>query len=198
MKTLRLASASEVRARLLRAAAVRFDIDPPHIDEGDLKRSLLVHGCGPGAVAESLAQRKALTIAARKEDAVVIGADQVLGLDDELIDKAPSMAAARAQLERLRGREHVLYTAVALAVHDTVLWRYCAESHLWMRPFSDEFLDTYLASEGESVLESVGCYRFEGMGIQLFDRYAGDYFSILGLPLVPLLTALRERGLLES
>lgn len=197
MRLLVLASASAVRARLLHAAGITFHVDPAQIDEDAHKNALVAQGLDARTVAEALADVKALAVASRKPEAVVIGADQVLSLDGELVSKAPDLAAARAQLSRLRGRVHALITATSLALGDTVLWRHTAQSDLWVRSFSDAFLDGYLAHEGEAVLSSVGCYRLEGMGIQLFERIAGDYFSVLGLPLIPLLTALRDQGLIE-
>jgi septum formation protein len=198
MKPLVLASASVVRAGLLRAAGIDFEVEPADIDETSLKESFISQGLSPRAIAEALAEQKALAIAARKSDTAVIGADQVLSLDGELLSKPPNLTTARAQLASLRGRKHVLITAACLAAGGAVHWRYTAETDLWVRPFSDEFLDAYLAGEGDAILGSVGCYRLEGRGAQLFERIVGDYFSVLGLPLVPLLTALRDQGLLRA
>ncbi len=198
MKQLILASESAVRARLLRAAGVNFIVEPASIGEDVLKESFLSQGFGPPFIAKALAERKALAVAAYKTDAIVIGADQVLSLDGELFGKAPDLATARVQLARLRGRKHLLITAVSLAASGRIVWRFATESFLWVRHFSDEFLEAYVAEEGDAILNSVGCYRLEFMGVQLFERIVGDYFSVLGLPLIPLLTALRDRGLLQT
>jgi septum formation protein len=186
-----LASASAVRARLLRDAGVAFTAVSPGVDEDGVKAELLA--AGPRAIATRLAAAKALAVSAAPGD-LVIGADQTLELDGALVDKAASLSEARARLEALRGRVHTLHAAVALARGGTILWRGLASPVLTMRDVSDAFLDAYLAAEGEGLLGSVGCYRLEGRGVQLFAAIDGDYFAVLGLPLLPLLTALRDAG----
>jgi len=128
----------------------------------------------------------------------VLGADQVLNFEGELISKMPDMASARALLKRLAGKRHELISAAVLAQNGAPLWRHSGRVRLTMRPLSDTFLDDYLASEGEVLLKGVGCYRLEGLGAQLFERVEGDYFSVLGLPLLPLLAQLRELGVLAA
>ncbi len=129
---------------------------------------------------------------------LVIGADQTLDLDGGLIDKAGSLAEARERLQALRGRPHKLHAGVVVARDGQPIWRELKSATLWMRDFSDGFLDDYLAAEGEAVLGSVGCFRLEGLGVQLFERIEGDYFTILGLPLLGLLDLLRRHGALAA
>jgi len=188
-----LASASATRARMLKEAGVSFEVTTSEVDEAPVKARLLAAGAGPREVAEHLAEAKALAIAA-PPGALVIGADQTLDLDGALLDKATDLRAARDRLKRLRGRTHRLHTAAAIARGGKVVWRTIASPTLAMRPFSDGFLDYYLACSDEAAVHSVGCYYLEGMGAQLFDKVEGDYFAVLGLPLIELLAALREHG----
>ncbi len=190
-----LASQSQARATLLRAAGVAFEQRPAHVDEAAAKAAMRRQEAEADELALALALLKARRV---QEGAVVIGADQVLVCDGQWFDKPPDMASARAQLHSLRGRTHTLMTAVACLQDGTVLWRCLACPALTMRPFSDEFLDAYLALEGEAILSSVGAYRLEGLGIQLFDRIEGDHAAILGLPLLPLLGFLRQHGVLTA
>ena len=191
-----LASASDVRARLLRAAGIEFEIVPARGDEDALRESMLAEKAELRAIADALAELKALRVSGAHAGELVLGADQVLVLNDELISKCESLEEARALLGCLCGRQHQLISALVLAKDGAPIWRHAEQAKLTMRDFSDEFLESYLASEGESLLAGVGCYKLEGRGIQLFQKIEGDYFSILGLPLVPLLTALREQGIL--
>ncbi len=198
MTQLVLASASSVRARLLEGAGVACEISPAHVDEEVAKRALLAEGVAASGVAAALAELKALNVSQSRPELLVLGADQVLDLDGELLSKSESIEEGRKQLLRLRGRAHTLVSAAALARNGAVVWRHAGQARLWMRAFSDRFLESYLVRESEAVLGSVGGYRLEGFGVQLFERVEGDYFSILGLPLVPLLTALRDLGVLEE
>jgi septum formation protein len=190
-----LASGSSSRAQILRGAGVPFAVHPAQIDEDAIKKDM--HGADGHAIAERLAERKALHISTKYPQDLVLGADQVLMLGDELVSKADSVEAAAAQLRKLRGRKHQLIGALVLAKNGVPVWRHTEIATLRVRDFSDAFLDTYLKAEGDQVLGSVGCYRFEGPGAQLFERVEGDYFSILGLSLLPLLAALRDHGVLE-
>jgi septum formation protein len=192
-----LASASAVRARVLRDAGLAFTVAPSGVDEDSVKLGLLAAGAGPRAIAEALAEAKALAAPAAPED-LVIGADQTLDLDGELIDKAETLPAARARLARLRGRGHTLHAAAAVAREGEIIWRGLASPTLTMRSFSDRFLDAYLRDSGEGLLSSVGCYHLERLGAQLFESVEGDYFAVLGLPLIGLLAALRQAGALAS
>jgi septum formation protein len=198
MTSIILASASAARARLLREAGVAFGVRPANVDEEELKASLLGEGAKPDEIAAALAELKAARVSAAAPGAVVIGCDQVLVLDGELIGKSADVGEARTLLQRLRGKTHSLVTACALARGGTMIWRRQDRAMLHMRPFSDVLLDAYLKQEGSAILGSVGCYHLEGGGAQLFDRVDGDYFSVLGLPLIPLLGALRENGMLPT
>jgi septum formation protein len=195
-----LASGSSSRRRLLEAAGLTFRVVPPDVDETALKKSLLARAPRPGAgaVAEALARAKCEAVSRRIPDAVVIGADQVLALDEELFDKPPDVAAARTQLMRLRGKTHRLLTAVAIALEGRSVWQCMETAALTLRAFSPETLDRYLAMAGDRVTRSVGAYEIEGPAIQLFERIEGDYFTILGLPLLPLLSELRARGAIDA
>lgn len=191
-----LASASAVRAKMLRDSGVSFELVSSGVDEAAPKARLLKAGASPREIAQHLAEAKGLAVSSRGVG-LVIGADQTLDLDGELIDKAEDLSEARERLQRLRGRSHTLHTAVALARSGEVIWRLTASPRLLMRDFTDTYLDAYLAASGEAVLSSVGCYHLEGSGAQLFERIEGDYFSVLGLPLIELLGALRSEGALQ-
>jgi septum formation protein len=189
-----LASKSRSRAAVLAGAGVAFETEDSEVDEGALKAGLLADGAGPREVAERLGEAKALAVSARRPDALVIGADQTLDLGGALYDKPADLAEARRHLTAMRGRGHALHGGVVAAERGEVVWRTTETSRLWMRAFSDAFLDGYLARGGEALLASVGAYQLEGEGAQLFERIEGDYFAILGLPLLPLLAFLRGRG----
>jgi septum formation protein len=190
-----LASGSASRAQILHAAGVPFSGQPAQIDEDVVK--IAMHGESGQAIAEALAERKALHISTMHPHTLVLGADQVLMLGDTLVSKADTLEAATAQLRTLCGQPHQLISALVLAKGGAPVWRHTDIATLRMRDFSDAFLDAYLRAESDALLGSVGCYRLEGLGAQLFERIEGDYFSILGLPLLPLLAALRDHGVLE-
>jgi septum formation protein len=194
-----LASTSPIRAQLLAAAGLTFATIPPGVDEDALKAEL--SAADPRALAQALADRKALAVS-RQTPALVIGADQTLELPAEtrptLLDKVATLAEARARLVALRGRAHRLHAAVAVAQDGAILWRATETATLTMRAFSDAFLDGYLARLGEAVLSSSGCYHLEGEGAQLFSAVEGDYFAILGLPLIGVLAFLREQGAIAA
>lgn len=192
-----LASASKVRARLLREAGVRFGVRPAEVDEDALKSTLHQQGLPVAAFALALAEAKVLNVSAVSPQALVLGCDQTLLCGDRVFDKAHDISEARENLSSLRGKEHQLVSACALAQKGAVVWRYEERAHLTMRPFSDEFLDSYL-SEDTQILSSVGCYQLEGLGAQLFSAVKGDYFTVLGLPLIPLLGVLREYGVVAT
>lgn len=193
-----LASSSASRIALLENAGVPFETIPPAVDEDEAKSALKAEGADAAALAAALADLKAESVARRWPERLVIGADQVLVCDGEFYDKPPDRAAARHQLLALRGRMHVLATAVCVWQGTTRQWGQVESAQLWMRPFSDAFLDRYLARAGDEVLGSVGAYRIEGLGVQLFSRIEGDWFAILGLPLLPLLDHLRAQGALAA
>jgi septum formation protein len=196
--TLILASASISRAHMLKAAGVAIEIRPAHIDEDSAKDSLLGEGADPAGIAGALAEMKALRVSASAGEGLVLGADQVLDFDGELVSKMPDLPAARTLLRRLSGKRHALISAAALARGGSIIWHHTDRVRLQMRVLSDAFLDDYMAHEGEALLAGVGCYRLEGRGAQLFERVEGDYFSVLGLPLLPLLAQLRELDILAK
>jgi nucleoside triphosphate pyrophosphatase len=189
-----LASASAPRRALLTAAGVDVLVDPAHVDEAALKASLAAEGASPAGVAEALAELKATRVSARHGGKLVIGCDQILECQGQSFDKPADQTAARRQLQDLRGRRHSLFSA-AVALRDGArLWHHVGRADLSMRQFSDSFLDSYLAAAGAAATGSVGAYQLEGLGAQLFERIEGDYFTILGLPLLPLLEFLRGQG----
>lgn len=195
MPPLILASASRPRRQLLANAGLRFETEPSGVDEDEVKRSLLAEGATAQAVAEALAELKARRVSARHADALVVGADSTLACEGRLFDKPPSLAAARQQLLALAGRSHELISSVVVARAGARLWHRTERGRLTMRPFDAAFVDAYLARAGEAVLASVGAYQLEGLGVHLFDRIDGDYFTILGLPLLPLLGFLAQHGI---
>ena len=190
-----LASRSAARRALLQGAGVAFEAVSAALDEEAAKAGLAEQGLGPRAMAEALAAAKAVETS-RTVDGLVIGADQTLELDGELVSKAASIAEARTRLMQMRGRRHHLHSAVAAAEGGALVWAEVETATLTVRAFSQAFLDRYLARNADAALASVGGYQLEGEGVQLFERIDGDYFTILGLPLPPLLKFLRERGVL--
>lgn len=191
-----LASASASRAALLKAAGVTFITDPADLDEDALMAEL--RGADAQTVASTLAQQKALHVSARHPGAVVLGGDSVIGFGGDHLSKCASLEEAKALLRRLSGQAHLLVSAAALAKDGALLWTHASPCRMVVRDLSPQFLDDYIAAEGPAILSSVGCYHFEGRGAQLFDRVEGDYFSVLGLPLLPVLAALRKEGVLTS
>lgn len=192
-----LASKSAARAGILRGAGLSFQQVAAGVDEDSIKAGLRAEGASPLKQAELLAETKALK-ASRARPEIVLGADQMLDLEGEGFDKPPSLDAAREQLLRLRGRTHILQTALVACIEGAPVWRHVAQPRLTMRAFSDAFLDNYIEQEAETLLDTVGGYRLEGRGAQLFERIEGDFFSILGLPLLPLLTWLRDRNAIST
>ena len=180
---------------MLRNAGLAFEIEPSGVDEDEITLSLLAARAGPADIAEKLAGTKALRVSSRRPDAMVIGGDSTLACDDRLFDKPATMADARAQLLALRGKTHELSSSVVVARGGARLWHCTERARLTMRPFAEAFLDAYLARAGQDVLSSVGAYQLEGLGAHLFSRVDGDYFTILGLPLLPLLSFLAEHGI---
>lgn len=193
-----LASGSVIRATLLRNAGVVFDVLPVRVDEAAIRDALLTDGASPRDVADHLAEVKALRASHRHPGALVLGCDQVLALGREVLGKSGSVAEARAQLLHLRGREHRLLSAVVAVRDGEPLWRHVGEARLQMRDFSETWLDGYLARHGAGLTDTVGAYRLEEEGVRLFSAIEGDYFTILGLPLLPLLNWLALRGAIES
>ncbi len=189
-----LASASPARLTLLRAAGLEVTVRPAAIDEAAIKRDALADGVAAEDTALLLARLKARRVAAAEPDALVIAADQLLVCDGRWFDKPATLADARAQLVALRGRSHALPTAVLCQRGGQEVWHHVARPRLTMRTFSEPFLDAYLAAEAAALATTVGGYRLEGLGAQLFDAVDGEHAAILGLPLLPLLGFLRQHG----
>jgi septum formation protein len=191
-----LASRSAVRRTLLEAAGVPVEICPADIDERSVEAGAPLQA--PVAIAALLAREKASIIAERNRGRLILGADQTLSLDGRRFAKPADRAAARAQLRALSGRSHELYSAIAFVQDGTVLFEHVGVARLTMRAVSDRFLDDYLDAVGDAATASVGAYQFEGFGIQLFERLDGDYFTVLGLPLLKALDFLRRHGCLAQ
>ncbi len=195
--TVILASKSAARRAVLDGAGVAYEAVVAGVDEDAVKIEMLARGSGPRDVAEALAELKAVRIS-RAQPGFVIGADQTLDLNGKLYDKVPDLYVAFQRLTLLRGKTHQLHSAVVVAKDGVPIWREVVTATLTMRDFSDAFLKEYLSTEGEAALGSVGCYRLEGPGAQLFSAIDGDYFAILGLPLMGLLELLRQHGEIAS
>jgi septum formation protein len=191
-----LASRSRARATLLAAAGVLTDIRPADLDERTLETNAALQL--PGAVALFLAREKAAAVEKASSGRLTLGADQVLALGAERFAKPADQAAARTQLRALRGRIHELHSAVAFVQNAKVVFEHVSVARLAMRPFSDRFLDLYLDAVGAAATASVGAYQVEGLGVQLFERIDGDYFTVLGLPLMEVLAFLRRQGCLAQ
>lgn len=192
-----LASGSRTRQMLLTQAGVSFQVQKADVDERAIEAPLLGSGFPPEDIAAVLAEAKAVDVSEKFPDALVIGADQTLGLGDRRFNKPVDMEAARRQLLDLRGQTHGLHSAIVCALDGEAIWRHGSTAWLTMRDFSPEFLGHYMAEVGDKVCESVGCYQLEGPGIQLFEAIEGDYFTILGLPMLPLINFLRSQNILE-
>lgn len=192
--TLVLASGSRTRALMLEKAGLRPILDKPLVDEEEVKLAGKAEGVGADAVAEALAELKAQRVTRRHPGALVVGADQMLECEGVWFDKPSDRAAARAQLLALRGKTHQLVSCAVIVRDGERLWHKVDRARLTMRNFSENFLDGYLDMVGDEVLHSVGAYQLEGLGAQLFQRVEGDFFTILGLPLLPLLGFLRVHG----
>ena len=183
---------------MLKAAGVDFTVQPADIDERAIAGTLLSEGKDASAIALALAEQKALAVSRQNPGDMVLGGDSVLAFGRELISKSPDLVSLKTELRRLSGKTHRLISAAALARGGQVIWRHVEEARMTMRVLSEAFLDDYLARDGEALLGSVGGYHFEGRGAQLFDSAEGDYFTILGLPLLPVLKELRAQGWLPT
>lgn len=193
-----LASGSRPRARMLANAGVPFTASAASVDEEAIKASMQATGADVADVAELLAATKAQQVSRNHENSLVIGADQMLACDGEWFDKPANPLAARNQMEKLRGRTHELISAVCVVRDGDVLWHHIERARITMRPFSDAFTDQYIDKMGENISATVGGYELEGLGVQMFSRIEGDYFTILGMPLLPLLDFLRGHGVIPE
>ena len=193
-----LASGSPYRRKLLEGAGLDFTVVKPDLDERAVEAPLAGTGATPQDVAMVLAEAKATVVSQARPEALVIGSDQTLSLGEELFHKPADMEGARRHLLKLSGRTHHLNSAVVLARNGEAVWRHVAVARMTMRPLEPGFVGRHLAAVGDVALTSVGAYQVEGQGIQLFETIDGDYFTIVGLPLLPLLAALRELGAIDG
>ncbi|MEG3660849.1 Maf family protein [Celeribacter halophilus] len=193
-----LASGSEIRQTLLRNAGVSFDVSIGRIDEESVKDALLGEGASPRDIADALAEGKARKVSLKNLDAMVIGCDQTLSFKGRLLSKPKTVDEARAQLKEMRGERHKLLSAAVIYENGEPKWRHVGEVRLEMNRFSDAYLEDYLARNWEQIRHCVGSYMLESEGVRLFSRIDGDYFTVLGLPLLPLLAYLSERGVIAS
>ena len=193
-----LASGSPYRRKLLEGAGIDFAVVKPELDERAVEAPLVGTGVTPQEVALILAEAKATAVSEARRDALVIGSDQTLSLGEELFHKPVDMEGARRHLLKLSGRTHHLNSAVALARNGEIVWHHVSVARMTMRSLNPGFVGRHLADVGNAALTSVGAYQVEGRGIQLFERIDGDYFTIVGLPLLPLLAALRELGAIDG
>ncbi|MDA8853610.1 Maf family nucleotide pyrophosphatase [Amylibacter sp.] len=191
-----LASESITRQNLLTQAGVIFNSVSAKIDEITIKKSLTGEGANPNDIVDALAEFKAARVANNYPTDIVIGSDQILVFEGEIISKAKSMIDAKKTLKRLKGKTHQLLSSAVIYEDNKPVWRTISRAQLFMREFSDEFLEEYIENSGNIILSSVGCYLLEEKGVNLFNRIQGDYFTVLGFPLLEVLDFLRKRGLI--
>ena len=188
-----LASGSAIRRQILDGAGLDYEVITRPVDEAAIKEAMLAENARLRDIADALAEAKAMRVS-RQEAGLVIGADQIMVMDNTLFDKPNSLDDARERLISMRGKKHELIGAVVICENGAPVWRHMCKTKLWVRDFSDAFLDWYIETEGQALMKSVGAYRFEGPGSQLFEKVEGDFFAILGLDLLPVLDYLRTRG----
>ena len=196
MSHLILASGSAIRREILDGAGLDYEVIVRPVDEAAIKDAMLADNARLRDIADALAEAKAMRVS-RQEAGLVIGADQIMVMDDTLFDKPKNLAEARERLLSMRGKKHELIGAVVICENGAPVWRHICRTKLWVREFSEEFLDWYIETEGEALTKSVGAYRFEGPGAQLFEKVEGGFFGILGLDLLPVLDYLRTRGIAQ-
>lgn len=189
-----LASKSKARQDMLRGAGFDFEINPANIDERKIEDEMTAKGKSFADIALELGKQKALVLSKDSDD-LIIGSDQILVFNDRVVSKADNVDVARERLKSFRGQTHILISSVAVARKNQILWHETAQAHLTMRSFSDEFLESYITNAGDALTNCVGCYALEQLGIQLFENIDGDYFTILGMPLLPLIGYLQKEGL---
>ncbi|MEP1575076.1 Maf-like protein [Roseibium album] len=193
-----LASGSKIRAELMENAGLVIEIDPADVDERAVEAPLLEAGFPPEDLASVLAEAKANDVSGRRQADLVVGADQILAFEGERRTKPDDMEAARRQLLAFSGKTHELHSAVVISQNGEAVWRQVSTARLTLRDLTPEFIGHYLAAAGDDVLSSVGAYQLEGLGVQLFEKIEGDYFTILGLPMLPLLAELRTLKVIET
>lgn len=193
-----LASTSDIRQTLLRNAGLDFDVVAARVDEETVRNSMLAEDASPRDIADALAELKATKVSAKRPDDLVIGCDQVLNLQGRLLSKPTTPEEARAQLGDMRGKRHDLLSAAVICEGGKPIWRHVGVVRMTMRSFSDLYLDAYIARNWESIRHSVGAYKLEEEGVRLFSRIEGDYFTVLGMPLLDLLSYLTLRGDIEQ
>lgn len=193
-----LASGSDIRAQLLRNACVPFEVHKARVDEQTIKESLFAEGASPRDIADALAESKARKVALKHPDAMVIGCDQVLDFKGQLLSKPDSPEHAICQIKSMRGERHTLLSAAVIYHEGKPIWRHVGQVRLRMRPASDTYVDSYVARNWDSIQHSVGAYKLEEEGVRLFHSIDGDYFNVLGMPLLELLAFLTLRGVIET
>ena len=193
-----LASASEIRAQLLRNAGLSVTVQPARLDEEAIRAALEAEGANPRDAADALAEAKAAKLSAKTPGALVLGADQVLDFNGRVFSKPETPEDAKAQLRALSGQTHRLLSALVVVRDGEPLWRHVGQVRLTMHTLSEAFIDDYIARNWDSIRWAVGCYKLEEEGVRLFSRIEGDYFSVLGLPLIEFLNWLRARGELTT
>lgn len=194
-----LASGSASRRAMLEAAGVLFDVSPASVDEDAAKASLTQAGTSPRDMADALAELKAVKVSMREPQALVLGSDSLVVLDDgTVLDKPASREEAADHLRRMSGKRHRIYSAAVIAEGGRAAWREVDRADLFVRPLSEGFIERYLDAEWPAIAGCVGCFRIEGIGAQLFARIDGSQFTVLGMPLLPVLDYLRVRGVLAS
>lgn len=197
MSRLILASGSAIRREIFDGAGLDYEVIVRPVDEAAIKDAMLADNARLRDIADALAEAKAMRVS-RQEPGLVIGADQIMVMDDTLFDKPKDLTEARERLLSMRGKKHELIGAVVICENGVPVWRHICRTKLWVREFSEEFLDWYIATEGDALTKSVGAYRFEGPGSQLFEKVEGGFFAILGLDLLPVLDYLRTRGIAQT
>jgi septum formation protein len=197
MSGLILASGSAIRKQILDGAGLDYEVMVRPVDEAAIKDAMLAEGARLRDIADALAEAKAMRVS-RQTPGLVIGADQIMVMDGQLFDKPKDLDEARERLLSMRGKMHELIGAVVICENGAPIWRHMCRTKLWVREFSEDFLEIYIKAEGEQLTRSVGAYRFEGPGAQLFSKVEGGFFAILGLDLLPVLDFLRTRGVVQT
>ncbi len=198
MTPLILASSSQSRINMLKNAGLTFEVKPADIDERAIELDLKINNSSPEQIAGKLASAKALSVSLNFNDSLVIGADQTLSVDGMQINKVDDLESAKDKIARLSGKTHCLHSAVCCNYNGSELWKFISTAYMSMRNLDSTEINNYISQAGTEILSCVGCYQLEGMGVQLFEKIEGDFFTILGLPLFPLLKFLREQGYIDG